>query len=153
MLILGIDPGLVQTGFGLINVNNNINKIIDYGVIAPNSKDNLSTRLYTIYDDLLWVIDKYQRNIMAIEEVFYGKNVKSALLLGHARGASMICAAKYNMPVFEYSARKVKQSLSGNGNAQKEQVQYMVKAILKMQDFPKPLDPVNNITLGNLFFL
>ena len=100
MLILGIDPGLVQTGFGLINVNNNINKIIDYGVIAPNSKDNLSTRLYTIYDVLLSVIDKYRPNIMAIEEVFYGKNVKSALLLGHARGASMICSAKYNIPVF-----------------------------------------------------
>ena len=77
---------------------------------------------------------------MAIEEVFYGKNVKSALLLGHARGASMICASKYNIPVFEYSARKVKQSVTGNGNAHKSQIQFMIQKELKITNFDAPAD-------------
>ena len=140
MLVLGIDPGLVQTGFGLIKIINKTNELIDYGTIIPNSKDTLSKRLYTIYHDLSLVIDKYQPSILAIEEIFYGKNVKSALLLGHARGVSMICASKFNIPVFEYSARKVKQSLTGNGNAHKNQLKFMVMKELKIKSFNAPTD-------------
>ena len=77
---------------------------------------------------------------MAIEEVFYGKNVKSALLLGHARGVAMVCASKYKIPVFEYSARKVKQSLTGNGNAHKKQVQFMIMKELEISTFNAPSD-------------
>ena len=126
MTILGIDPGLINTGYGLIEVKNNNYKILDFGIISPNKKDKLSKRLNTIYNDLSLILDKYNPNILSIEEVFFGKNVKSALLLGHARGVSMLCAANRDIPVFEYSARKIKQSITGNGNAHKSQVQYMI---------------------------
>ena len=126
MIILGIDPGLINTGYGLIKVYNNKSDLIDFGTITPPNKKHLSQRLKTIYEDVLYIIDKYNPSIMAIEEVFYGKNVKSALLLGHARGVPMVCASMRKIPVFEYSARKVKQSVTGNGNAHKSQVKYMI---------------------------
>ena len=126
MLVLGIDPGLVTTGYGLIQVKNNSSSIIDFGTISPKQSDSLSQRLNIIYEDVSYIINKYKPSIMAIEEVFYGKNVKSALLLGHARGVPMVCASKKNIPVFEYSARKVKQSITGNGTAHKSQVQFMI---------------------------
>lgn len=148
MIVLGIDPGLLQTGFGLIKVGSNKNQVIDYGTISPNSKDKLAIRLLAIYNDLLSIIDQYEPSIMAIEEVFYGKNVKSALLLGHARGVSMICAAKYNIPVFEYSARKVKQSITGNGNAHKSQIKFMIMKELNLKQFNAPIDASDALAIA-----
>jgi len=137
---LGIDPGLVQTGFGIINIKNKENILIDYGIIKPSTKDNLSLRLFTIFKDICHVISDYKPNIFAIEDIFYGKNVKSAMRLGQARGAAMVAAASKGIPIYEYSAKKVKQSLTGNGNANKEQVQFMVKANLNMRQMPEPID-------------
>ena len=148
MIVLGIDPGLLQTGYGLIRTSSRNNQAIDYGTISPNSKSMLSLRLHTIYNDLLSIIEKYKPSVMAIEEVFYGKNVKSALLLGHARGVSMICAAKYNIPVFEYSARKVKQSITGNGNAHKSQIKFMIMKELNLKQFTAPIDASDALAIG-----
>ena len=148
MLVLGIDPGLIQTGYGLIKVGSEKKQVIDYGTISPNSKDKLALRLLAIYNDLLSIINEYEPSIMAIEEVFYGKNVKSALLLGHARGVSMICAAKYNIPVFEYSARKVKQSITGNGNAHKSQIKYMIMKELNLKEFNAPIDASDALAIA-----
>ena len=140
MIILGIDPGLVKTGYGLIEIINNNYNIVDFGIIKPNNKDNLSQRLFTIYEDVLSIMDKYSPNILSIEEVFFGKNVKSALLLGHARGVPMLCASSKSMPVFEYSARKIKQSVTGNGNADKSQVKYMIMKEFNLKTFNFPDD-------------
>ena len=126
MILLGIDPGLVQTGYGLIKIQNNTKNILDYGTISPKKSDSLAQRLNTIHEDISYIIKKHKPSIMAIEEVFYGKNVKSALLLGHARGVLMVNASKKSIPVFEYSARKIKQSITGNGTAHKSQVQFMI---------------------------
>ena len=134
MIVLGIDPGLVQTGYGLIKIQNNKKNILDYGVIVPKRDTTLSQRLNTIYEDISYIIEKHNPTIMAIEEVFCGKNVKSALLLGHARGVSMITASKKNIPVYEYSARKVKQSVTGNGAAHKSQVQFMITKEFNLKD-------------------
>ena len=140
MRILGIDPGLIQTGFGLISVSEKKNVVLDYGVIKPSIKDDLSNRLLTIFNDITQIINNYSPQIFAIEDIFYGKNVKSAMRLGQARGASMVSAASQNIPIYEYSARKVKQSITGNGNAKKHQVQFMVKARLEMDHLPEPDD-------------
>ena len=148
MIVLGIDPGLLQTGYGLIKVSSNKNQVIDFGTISPNSKDKLALRLLVIYNDLLSIIKEYKPSVMAIEEVFYGKNVKSALLLGHARGVSMICAAKYNIPVFEYSARKVKQSITGNGNAHKSQIKFMIMKELNLKQFNAPIDASDALAIA-----
>ena len=138
----------MQTGFGIINVNNNQTTLIDYGVIKPKPKDTLANRLFTIFNDVCEIISNYNPQIFAIEEVFYGKNVKSAMRLGQARGASMVAAASKKIPIYEYSARKVKQSLTGNGNAHKTQVQFMVKAKLQMDHTPEPMDAADAIAVA-----
>ena len=137
---MGVDPGLVQTGFGIISVRDNKSTLIDYGIIKPSLKDNLARRLLTIFNDVCKIITDFKPQVFAIEDIFYGKNVKSAMRLGQARGASMVAAASKQIPIYEYSARKVKQSLTGNGNAHKNQVQFMVKATLQMDHMPEPMD-------------
>ena len=148
MKIIGIDPGLVQTGYGIINVSNNQTYLIDYGIIKPLLNDSLANRLLTIYNDVCEIISNYEPQIFAIEEVFYGKNVKSAMRLGQARGASMVAAASKGISIYEYSARKVKQSITGNGNAHKTQVQFMVKSKLEMDHNPEPIDAADALAIA-----
>ena len=145
---MGVDPGLIQTGFGIITVRDSQRTLIDYGIIKPSSKDNLANRLLTIFNDVCRVITDYNPQVFAIEDIFYGKNVKSAMRLGQARGASMVAAASKNIPIYEYSARKVKQSLTGNGNAHKNQVQFMVKATLQMDHIPEPMDASDALAIA-----
>ena len=140
MKIIGIDPGLRCTGFGIVDSLNNKLNVIDFGIIKTDSKESLSKRLKTIYNDIKEIIEMHKPSIMSIEEVFYGKNVKSALLLGHARSIPMVVSANYDMPLYEFSSRRIKQSITGNGNATKEQVQFMVQKILLMDSMPEPLD-------------
>ena len=148
MRILGIDPGLTRTGFGIIDINNEILKLVDYGIIKPNNKDKLEKRLLTIFTDMSKIIDQYSPTVVSIEEVFYGKNVKSALLLGQARGAAMLSAASKKINIFEYSAKKIKQSMTGNGNANKDQVKFMVSSILNIKNFNIPLDASDALAIA-----
>ena len=145
---MGVDPGLVQTGFGIISVRDSQSTLIDYGIIKPSPKDNLARRLLTIFNDVCKIITDFKPQVFAIEDIFYGKNVKSAMRLGQARGASMVAAASKQIPIYEYSARKVKQSLTGNGNAHKNQVQFMVKATLKMDHIPEPMDASDALAIA-----
>ena len=133
MRILGIDPGLTKTGFGIVDANDETLKLVDYGIIRPKNKDKLERRLLTIFKDMSEIIRQYKPTIACIEEVFYGKNFKSALLLGQARGAAMLSVATEEISIFEYSAKKIKQSMTGNGNANKEQVKFMVCSILNIK--------------------
>ena len=137
---MGVDPGLVQTGFGIISVRKKQSTLINYGIIKPSPKDNLSNRLLTIFNDVCKIITDFKPQVFAIEDIFFGKNAKSAMRLGQARGAAIVAAASKEIPIYEYSARKVKQSLTGNGNAHKNQVQFMVKATLQMDHMPEPMD-------------
>ena len=140
MKIIGIDPGLACTGFGVIEVINNNLNLIDYGIVKTDSKQALNIRLNTIYDDLKYILKKYKPKVMSVEQIFYGKNVKSALLLGHSRGVPLLLSAKFSLALYEFSARRIKQSLTGNGNATKEQVQFMVKNLLSIDEAPNPTD-------------
>jgi len=148
MIILGIDPGLVKTGYGLIKIINDDCKVLDFGIITPIRTDQLSNRLNTIYTDISLIIDKYKPNIMSIEEVFFGKNVKSALLLGHARGVSMLSASNKKIPVFEYSPRKIKQSVTGNGNAHKSQVKFMIMKQFNIKGLDCPEDATDALAIA-----
>ena len=148
MKIIGIDPGLVQTGFGIINVKDNQASLIDYGIIKPAPREALANRLLVIFNDVCDILSNYNPQVFAIEDVFYGKNVKSAMRLGQARGAAMVAAASKNMPIYEYSARKVKQSITGNGNAHKSQIQFMVKSKLQMDHNPEPMDAADALAIA-----
>lgn len=149
MKILGIDPGLVKTGFGVIEiVNKKQQQVIDYGIIKPNSKSNLSDRLYTIYKDVKQIIEMHSPTVLSIEDIFYGKNVKSTILLGQARGSALIAAAEFDLVVYEYSPRKIKQSIVGNGNAHKDQIKYMVEKILNVTLNKNQLDASDALAIA-----
>tara|TARA_B100000131_G_C18045883_1_gene584381 strand:- start:492 stop:974 length:483 start_codon:yes stop_codon:yes gene_type:complete len=153
MNILGIDPGLGTTGYGIISNQNNNMQLLDFGTITTSPKDNLSKRLKIIFDSISELIFKYKPTIFSIEEIFYSNNVKSSLLLGHARGVAIAAAATNNIIVYEYSAKKIKQALTGNGNAHKEQVKFMVKNLLKLKDAPKSNDASDALAIAICYIL
>lgn len=134
--ILAIDPGSRLTGFGVVDYRNGRTTYVGSGCIKLPD-DNLAVRLKRIFECVSEVIDLYSPNEFAIEEVFLAKNANSALKLGQARGAAIVAAAMADLPVFEYAARRVKQSVVGNGNADKSQVQAMVQMLLKLESRPQ----------------
>ena len=132
-IILGIDPGSRVTGYGLINAVGNKLEYVGCGCIRTQTQD-FPQRLQIIHAELVKVIEQFSPQQSAVEEVFMGRNASAALKLGHARGAAMVACLSNQLPVAEYSARKVKQAVVGNGAADKAQVQHMVKALLSISD-------------------
>lgn len=135
-LVLGIDPGSLKTGFGIINANGSRHEYVASGVIRL-PKGELPERLKVIFDSITEIIEEYCPQQMAIEQVFMAKSAGSALKLGQARGAAIVAAVNQELPVYEYEARKVKQSVVGNGSADKFQMQAMVKTLLKLSSTPQ----------------
>jgi crossover junction endodeoxyribonuclease RuvC len=135
-IILGIDPGSRITGYGVINVSGGKASYLGSGCIRLTS-DELSLRLKQIFDSVSEIITQFSPNEFAIEQVFMAKNPDSALKLGQARGAAIVAATNFDLPVAEYSARQIKQSVVGTGGADKSQVQHMVKSILKLNATPQ----------------
>jgi len=130
MIIIGIDPGSIKTGYGVVQWQNKQLKYLTSGTIAMQSSTNINDRLHTIYQSLMTINRQYQPEQMAIEDVFVVKNPKSALILGHARGAAIIAGREFGLPIFNYSAKQVKRAIVGYGNASKDQVQFMVAKLL-----------------------
>jgi len=135
-VILGIDPGSRVTGYGVIKVVKNKAEYLGSGCIKVMD-DNLAKRLKNVYDGVSEIITQFQPTFFAIEQVFMAKNPDSALKLGQARGAAIVAATCFDLPVFEYSARQIKQSVVGNGNADKKQVQHMITHFLKLTKTPQ----------------
>ncbi|ROR98728.1 Holliday junction endonuclease RuvC [Sinobacterium caligoides] len=134
-IILGIDPGSRKTGFGIISSVAGRHEYITSGIIRLPEAD-LSERLKIIFDSITELIEQYCPQQLSIEQVFMGKNASSALKLGQARGAAIVAAVNQSLPVAEYSARQIKQSVVGSGAADKAQVQHMVKLLLKLPAAP-----------------
>ena len=135
MNILGIDPGSVTTGFGIIRQRGNKQEYIVSGCIKTGKK-TWPEKLAQIYQDLTIIAKEYLPEYVAIEQVFVNKNVSSALKLGHARGVAMLAIANMGIDIAEYSPRKIKQAVVGNGGAEKAQVQHMVKVLLNLDTVP-----------------
>ena len=148
MRVLGIDPGIRTTGFGIIDLNTNRLSLIACGTINPKISDNLPLRLNHLFEEVDSIINKFSPDVFSIEDMFYSKNVKTAMILGQARGAMIIAAAQANIDIFEYAPRKVKMSVCGNGGASKEQVQYMVMEILNLKEIPSTMDVSDAIAVG-----
>ena len=138
--IIGVDPGLNTTGFGIIDEKKGQISLIAYGTIKPPNKESLPNRLEYLNSHMKELLKKFDPITMAIEDTFYSINVKSALLLGQAKGVLLLAAASMGIPSASYAPRKVKQSITGNGAADKKQLQYMVQQILKMDKPPSPFD-------------
>jgi len=136
MLVLGVDPGSRITGFGFVRSENNRLKCIDYGHIGSSGAVPFYRRIHNIFEEMASLMARYQPDQMAIEDVFYAKNVKSSLKLGHARGAVLIAAVHCGVEIFEYSPLEIKKALVGYGRADKEQVRAMVRTILGLRSMP-----------------
>ncbi|MGH1363070.1 MAG: crossover junction endodeoxyribonuclease RuvC [Calditrichia bacterium] len=153
MIILGIDPGISITGFGVIEIIKNKPRCLGFGGIRNRAKDApLAERLGVIYDGLCEVVEKYQPKHCAVEEVFYHENVRTAIVMGHARGIAMLAAQQSGVEVYEYSAREVKMSTVGSGAASKQQVQAMVTRILNTEKPPKPQDAADALAAAICHF-
>ena len=148
MIILGVDPGTLITGFGIIEVEHGTYSVLTYDVVKNASDRSMPIRLKQIYDRICKIIHQYHPDEFAIETAFYGKNAQSALKLGHARGVSILAAVNFQIPTTEYSPREVKKAVTGNGAASKQQVQFMVKSQLKLREAPKFFDASDALAIA-----
>ena len=148
MVILGIDPGLATVGYGVLKYEKNKFTTIDYGAIVTPPHIPIHERLKMIYDDLQGIIDKYNPDDLAIEELFYNTNQKTVISVCEARGVILLCAHQNRLDISEYTPLQVKQSVVGYGRAEKNQVQIMVKNILNLEKIPKPDDAADAVAIA-----
>lgn len=147
-IILGIDPGTLLMGFGLIKVHTSGASLILMDTLKLSSKDDNYLRLSKIHSKVVDILNEYQPNEFAIEAPFFGKNVQSMLKLGRAQGVAIAAAMSAGIPVTEYSPRKIKQSITGNGSADKQQVLRMLQRILNFQEIPQFLDATDALAVA-----
>ena len=148
MVILGIDPGYAIVGYGVIRYEGGKMSVIDYGKITTEANIPLSKRLKLIYDSLTQLIETFKPDVVAVEELFFNSNVKTAIAVGHARGVIILAAANKNTKIAEYTPLQIKQSVVGYGRAHKNQVQQMVKMFLKLKEVPKPDDTADALAVA-----
>lgn len=148
LIILGIDPGIAITGYGVIKTQGNSFKVLEYGVIRSSKQMETARRLQEIYQGVGQIVDLYKPETMAIEELFFNKNAKTALIVGQARGVAMLAAYQQGVSVYEYTPLQVKQAVVGYGRAEKQQVQFMVKSILSLQEVPQPDDAADALAIA-----
>ena len=144
-IILGIDPGTTIMGYGIINVHKKKFELISMGVLDLAKLKTHELKLKKIFERTLQLIEEYKPDELAVEAPFFGKNVQSMLKLGRAQGVAMSAALYRNIPIFEYSPKKIKMSITGNGNASKEQVAAMLKSLLNIKELPKHLDATDGL--------
>lgn len=148
MLVLGIDPGISLTGYGLVKHSGSRLVVADFGLIKTNANLELPKRLRMVYEKISNVIHKYTPDAMAIERVYFNKNASSAMTVGHARGVILLLADIHSIPVYEYTPQHVKSAVTGYGKADKQQVGRMVKSLLNLEKVPKPDDVSDALALA-----
>ncbi len=147
-IILGLDPGTNVMGYGIITVSKPQMKLVQFGVIHLHKYSGHELKLKKIFERVESLIDEYLPDEVALEAPFYGKNIQSMLKLGRAQGVAMAAALSRDIPIVEYAPKKVKQSVTGNGNASKEQVAAMIQTLLKIKEAPKLLDATDALAVA-----
>jgi len=148
MRVLGIDPGTMVTGFGVVdNIKGKLSSV-SYGTIEGKRKDSFPDRLKMMFDGLSKVIADYKPDQISLESAFYGKSVKAAIKIGEARGVAILCAALADIPLFEYAPTEIKRAVVGVGNAQKVQVSKMVKILLSLSEIPEKYDATDALAIA-----
>ena len=148
MIILGIDPGIAIVGYGVIEYKNGLFRTLAYGAITTPAHTSVESRLKTVYDDLDEIIKKYKPDDMAVEELFFNNNPKTAIAVAEARGVILLCAMKNGVNIQEYTPIQVKQSVVGYGRAEKKQVMLMVNSILGLKNGPKLDDTADALAIA-----
>lgn len=148
MIIIGIDPGYAIVGVGVIEYKGNKFRPIEYNAITTHSSMASSLRLKIIYDEICEYLDKYKPDAVAIEELFFNTNAKTAILVAQARGVLVVAATNRGIPVYEYTPLQIKQAVTGYGRADKSQIQQMVKMLLNLNAIPKPDDAADALAVA-----
>jgi crossover junction endodeoxyribonuclease RuvC len=146
--VLGIDPGTAITGYGLVEEQEQGLALVDCGVITTPSEQPLPRRLQEIYRSLVMVIEQLRPEAAAVEELFFSRNARTALSVGHARGVALLALAEAGLPIFEYKPLEVKQAIAGYGRADKQQVQEMVRMLLSLEEVPRPDDAADAVAVA-----
>lgn len=144
-IILGLDPGTTTMGYGIIRIRKNKMEMISTGVIHLHKLENHELKLKKIFEKVSFLVEEYLPDEVAVEAPFFGKNVQSMLKLGRAQGVAMAAVLTRDLPIQEYAPRKIKQAITGNGNASKEQVAKMLQSLLKLKELPKKLDATDGL--------
>ena len=152
-IILGIDPGTIVMGYGIIQQKGKTLEIIRMGVLKLGKLDSQALKLKKIFERMLEIVEEYKPDEMAIEAPFYGKNVQSMLKLGRAQGVAMAAALYRDIPIFEYAPRTIKQTITGNGSASKEQVSKMLQAMLHFDEVPEFFDATDALAAAVCHYL
>lgn len=148
MIILGIDPGVAIVGYGIIECSGNSFKALEYGAVITEAGTPFPERLKIIYEEISCIIEEYSPEDLAIEELFFNKNVKTAIKVGQARGVEVLAAANKGLDIYEYTPLQIKQGVVGYGRAEKVQVQEMVKMLLNLSEKPKPDDVADALAVA-----
>lgn len=149
LIILGFDPGFALIGYGIIekNIAGNL-RPIDYGVISTPKGESIAARLSIIYEQIVKLTDTYKPDAIAIEELFFNTNTKTVINVAQARGVIVLCSSKVCGALYEYTPLQIKQAITGNGRAEKHQVQFMVRAMLGLNEIPKPDDAADALAVA-----
>lgn len=151
-IILGIDPGTSIMGYGVLKIINKTPRILAIGVIDLQKLDDHFVKLKKIFEETVQLIEKYHPDDLAIEAPFYGKNIQSMLKLGRAQGTAISAALSHSIPIYEYAPRKIKMSITGQGNASKEQVAFMLQKMLNIEKMPENLDATDGLAAAVCHF-
>ncbi len=148
MILLGVDPGIATIGYGVISSESGRFNAIEYGAIITKPHQLLENRLMQIYDGIFEIIVRHRPDCMAIEEIFFNKNVKTAVDVSQARGVILLAARKQDVDIYEYTPLQIKSSVVGYGRAEKQQIMYMTKLLLKLESEPKPDDTADALAVA-----
>ncbi|MGE5561220.1 MAG: crossover junction endodeoxyribonuclease RuvC [Chloroflexota bacterium] len=148
MIVLGVDPGTAITGFGIISADGDRLDLVDYGCIRTEAREGITRRLRDIHSAVNHLIAAHRPDLLAIEELFFNRNVTTAIAVGQARGVVLLAAALAGLEVVEFTPPQVKQGVCGYGRADKKQVQSMVRAILGLREIPKPDDAADALAVA-----
>jgi crossover junction endodeoxyribonuclease RuvC len=145
-LVLGIDPGTAVTGYGLVEREERGRvRLVECGVILTSARRPLATRIRDLYEGVIELIDRHRPSVLSVEDVFHGKNSRTALSLGHARGAILLAGSLRDLPISEYTAVEIKKAVTGTGRATKDQVGFMVQQQLRLRTAPSPADAADGV--------
>ena len=146
MLVLGIDPGTANTGYGVVRGGGGaVPQLVECGVIRTKSRDALPARLLEIHDGVRELIERHRPDALSVEDVFYSRNVRTTVVLGHARGVILLAAEQAGLVVNEFAPSEIKKAVVGTGAATKEQVQFMLTRLLRLKSVPQPSDAADGV--------
>lgn len=143
--VLGIDPGTAVTGYGVVDYDGRTPMLVECGVIRTNAKDPLPSRLHNIHAGVAELIERHRPDTVAVEDVFYARNVRTTIVLGHARGVILLAAQQAELVIHEFPPAEIKKAITGTGAATKEQVQFMVAKLLRLKAAPQPADAADGV--------